>query len=81
MTAHPIDSFAHRDRVPRPTRFVLVNARVPRAEGYCALCCARIDEGYVRDPHTRLLYCDAKCFVEHEKMSLPVSLQHARRVS
>jgi hypothetical protein len=81
MTAHPIDSFAHGDGVPRPTRFVLVNERIPRTDGYCALCCERIDDGYVRDPHTRLLYCDAACFAAHEKMSLPVSPRHARRVS
>ena len=81
MTTRPIDSFAPRDGALRATRFVLVNERIPRAEGYCGLCCTKIGNGYVRDPHTRLLYCDADCFAEHEKMSLPVSRKQARRVS
>jgi len=80
MTPRPIDSIARRDGVPRLPRFVLVNERVPRENAYCALCTATIERGYVRDPHTRRLYCDAACFAEHEKMSLPVAAQ-TRRVS
>jgi len=81
MTMRSTDSFARRDGVPRLTRFVLVNERVPRANAFCAVCCTKIEHGYVRDPHTRLLYCDAACFAEHEEMSLPVGRQQARRVS
>jgi len=81
MTTRPIESFARRDAVPSLTRFVLVNERTPRDNACCALCCGRIEHGYVRDPHTRLLYCDAACFTEHEKMSLPVTTRPARRVS
>jgi len=81
MTTRLTDSLARRDGIPRLTRFVLVNERVPRANAFCAVCCESIERGYVRDPHTRLLYCDAACFVEHEEMSLPVGQQQARRVS
>jgi hypothetical protein len=49
------------DRFPS-IRFVLVNNRVPRADQHCTLCGARIEKGYVRDPRTRLIYCDAQCF-------------------
>jgi len=80
MTTRSTDSFAHRDGVPRLARFVLVNERIPRANGFCALCTGTIERGYVRDPHTRLLYCDTACFAEHEKMSLPVA-QPTRRAS
>jgi hypothetical protein len=81
MTTRLTDSSARRDAVPRLTRFVLVNERIPRANAFCAVCCTKIEHGYVRDPHTRLLYCDAGCFAEHEEISLPVGRQQARRMS
>ena len=68
MTARAIEAVQPCDLSRRWTRFVIVNNRAPRAETRCVLCCARIEQGYVRDPHTRLLYCDAQCFTEHEKM-------------
>jgi len=68
MTTRPIEAFQPCDVPPRGPRFVLVNERVPRADTNCALCYARIERGYVRDAQTRLLYCDANCFTEHEKM-------------
>ena len=71
---------AHRD-VPALARFILVNERIPREHACCASCCGRIERGYVRDPHTRLVYCDAVCFTAHEKKALPVTVQQARRVS
>jgi hypothetical protein len=43
------------------TRFVLVNHRVPRDDGHCALCGGIIENGYVRDVRTRLIYCDVQC--------------------
>ncbi len=81
MATRPIDDVMRRDLLPRWARFVLVNERSPRANACCALCGARIEQGYARDPHTRLLYCDARCFVEHERMSMPATVHHARRVS
>ena len=49
----------------RRTRFVLVNDRVPRADADCALCCSKIEKGYVREAQTRLPYCDMACFAGH----------------
>jgi hypothetical protein len=49
------------DRFPQAIRFVLVNSRVPRTDRQCALCGGLIEKGYVRDPRTRLIYCDAQC--------------------
>ena len=81
MTTRPIEDFKRCDGVSRRMRFVLVNERTPRADACCALCCATIERGYVRDPHSRLLYCDAQCFSEHEQTSTPAAARHARRVS
>jgi hypothetical protein len=50
------------DRFPPAIRFVLVNNRIPRMDQHCALCGSFIEKGYVRDPGTRLIYCDAQCF-------------------
>jgi hypothetical protein len=44
------------------TRFVLVNDRLPRMDGHCALCGSLFEKGYVRDSRTRLIYCDTQCF-------------------
>jgi hypothetical protein len=63
------------------TRFVLVNDRVPRTDANCALCCAKIERGYVRDPQTRLVYCDPHCFTGHEKMAMAVIVSRSRRAS
>jgi hypothetical protein len=68
-------------RYPSRTRFVLVNDRTPRADAYCALCCEPIEQGYVREPQTRLLYCDVQCFAGHEKMAMLTIEKRARKVS
>jgi hypothetical protein len=47
---------------PRPTRFVLVNDRVPRNNQHCALCGGAIEQSYVRDFKTDSIYCDTQCF-------------------
>ena len=70
-----------RNVVGPSMRFVVVNERSPRQDAHCAVCCTRIDRGYVRDAQTRLLYCDTKCFTEHEWMSNPGRSRDARRVS
>ena len=66
--------FLHR------TRFVLVNDRVPRTDGHCALCGRIIEQGYVRDSQTRLIYCDTLCFQERQIWRCR-SLNRARKVS
>ena len=81
MTTRPNEGSSLRDVVGRAMRFVLVNERSPRAEAHCAACQTRIDRGYVRNPQTRLLYCDTACFAEHEWMSSPARTRDARRVS
>jgi hypothetical protein len=65
----------------RRTRFVLVNDRVPRTNGHCALCGGIIEKGYVRDSQTRLIYCDTQCFPGESDMAMPVIKNHARKVS
>ena len=81
MTTRHLEEFRRRDVLAPGLRFVLVNERSPRADAHCAACQTRIDRGYVRDPQTRLLYCDTDCFAEHEWMSSPARSRDARRVS
>jgi hypothetical protein len=81
VTTRPIEDFQRCDLTRRRARFVLVNNRIPRADASCALCCARIEQGYIRDPQTRLVYCDAQCFTEHEEKVMASMVDYARRVS
>ena len=67
--------FLHR------TRFVLVNDRVPRTDGHCELCGRIIEQGYVRDSQTRLIYCDTQCFSGGADMATPVIKNRVRKVS
>ena len=64
---------------PLRPRFVLVNGRVPRLDANCALCRAKIEAGYVREPHTRLVYCDAQCFTRRGKSTMTSIIDRARR--
>lgn len=48
-------------------KFILVNGRTPRPPAFCAMCCKRIGESYVREAATRLSYCDHECYVDHSK--------------
>jgi hypothetical protein len=79
MTTRPIEN--PRAVRAHPIIFVLVNDRVPREHANCALCCATIERGYVRQPQTQLVYCDSQCFTEHENTAFPAVIDHARRVS
>src|SRR6266700_8439345 len=79
MDANPT-SAGSRSYPLRP-RFVLVNDRVPRTDANCALCRAKIERGYVREPHTRLVYCDARCFAGHGQLATAAIVNRARRVS
>ena len=62
-------------------RFILVNDRAPRTNTTCALCSLKIKNEYVRAPWTGLIYCDAQCFAEHEKMSVSALKSNVRKVS
>jgi len=61
-------------------RFILVNDRRPRQDAYCALCCEKIGETYVREIQTRLLYCDHLCHAGHVKGAVLALEYHARQV-
>ena len=64
-----------------PSRFVLVNGRVPRADEHCALCGGIVERSYVRDLHTRLIYCDTQCFAGWTRLATPVVEIRGRKVS
>jgi hypothetical protein len=61
--------------LPGGIRFVLVNDRVPRSDANCALCCKKIEPGYIRDLRSRLVYCNPQCFSGHQKMTMHAALQ------
>ncbi len=62
-------------------KFVLVNGRLPAQDSHCALCCEKIEETYVREIQTRLLYCDHRCYGGHVKVAVLALEYHARQVS
>lgn len=73
--------FANIVRCSAQIRFVLVNDRAPRTDTACALCSLKIKNEYVRAPWTGLIYCDAQCFAEHEKMTSLALQSDTRKVS
>lgn len=73
--------FASMAAPPGAIRFVLVNNRVPRSDANCALCCKKIEQGYVRESQTRLVYCNPLCFSGHEKMAFLAVEDRARKMS
>jgi hypothetical protein len=79
LLTRPIDACQPHDLSRPGARFVLVNDRMPRVDANCALCCAKIDTGYVRELHTRLVYCDQVCFAGHSKMAMASLVNSARR--
>ena len=79
MSAHSMT--ASTARLPGLIRFVLVNDRTPGADAICTLCSEKIEQGYVRASQTRLLYCDARCFIGHEKMTTLVVKRRVRHAS
>jgi hypothetical protein len=60
---------------------IMFNDRVRTADAICTLCCEKIEQGYVRAPLTRLLYCDVQCFAGHEKMATLVVKRSERQAS
>ena len=74
-------NFAIKAAVPGRTWFVLVNDRMPRSGANCSLCCKKIEQGYVRELHTGLVYCNPQCFSGHEKMAFFAIEDRARKVS
>jgi hypothetical protein len=78
MSTNP--SFA-ADRLAYRARFVLVNDRVPRTDEHCALCGGIVEKAYVRDPHTRLIYCDPQCFAGGSHMTKSLIKDRGRMMS
>ena len=66
---------------PDRSRLIVVNGRVPRTDGHCALCGRIVENSYVRDLRTRLIYCDTQCFPAAENMVMPMNKNRARKVS
>jgi hypothetical protein len=62
-------------------RFITVADRTPRAATFCALCCEPIDESYLREIQTRLIYCCAKHYFDHCKVAVALIEHRAREVS
>jgi hypothetical protein len=67
--------------LPCRTRFVLVNNRVPRTDANCALCCKKIEQGYVRELQTGLVYCNPQCFSGRGKMAFFAIEDRTRKAS
>jgi hypothetical protein len=53
----------------RRARFILVNDRLPHTDERCGMCGGILDQGYIRDSDTRLIYCDTRCFAGGEYLS------------
>jgi hypothetical protein len=68
------------DRLPYRTRFVLVNGRVPHTDEHCGLCGGIVENGYVRDSKTRLIYCDLQCFAGGSHMTKSLVKDRGRKV-
>jgi hypothetical protein len=66
---------------PRGIRFVLVNHRIPRMDEDCALCGGPFEKGYVRDPQTRLIFCDTQCLAGWPHTTTAVSKNRGRKAS
>lgn len=73
--------FASTAVSPCRTRFVLVNDRVPRSDANCALCRKKIEQGYVRELQTGLVYCNPQCFSGRRKMAFFAIEDRARKAS
>lgn len=75
------------DRVPRTDAYCALRVRTGgkvgrgRAPGSSQLACEPIEQGYVRETQTRLLYCDVQCFAGHEKLAMLSLEKRARQVS
>ena len=57
-------------------RFVLVNGRTPCSQSFCAWCCDRIGNSYLRDLATRFSYCNHDCYLCHCRIPDPVLQRH-----
>jgi hypothetical protein len=66
---------------PSRAKFVLVNDRTPRDDACCFMCCRPIEQGYLREARTRLLFCSTECFGVHEQPAKVNADQRTRQAS
>ena len=74
-------NFATKAPVPGRPRFVLVNDRVPRSDASCSLCGNKIEQGYLRQLQTGLVYCNPQCLFGQERMTLFAIEDRTRKAS
>ena len=63
------------DLLPVPLarfRFVFVNNVAPWVKAQCAFCGTTIEQSYLREPRTGLLYCDLHCLTGYQKITSTV---------
>lgn len=73
--------FASMAALPGGMGFILVNDSVLRSHANCVLCCKKIEQGYVRELQTRLVYCKPQCFSGHQKKTFLAVGDRARTES
>jgi hypothetical protein len=69
-----ISTFPSSAQRPTGFRFVLVNHGIPRMKTECALCGTKIEQSYLRELHTGLLYCDPQCLAGHQRITTKVRM-------
>jgi hypothetical protein len=68
-----IGTFRTPAQRPARLRFVLVNNRM-RGKPECALCGTKLEQSYVRELPTGLLYCDPQCLAGHQSITMAVKM-------
>lgn len=48
-------------------RFIFVNDRTPRGHPHCASCCTPLNESYVREVGSGLIYCGTRCSTKRSR--------------
>ena len=66
---------------PSRAKFVLVNDRTPRNEACCFMCCRPIEQGYLREARSRVLFCSTECFGVYETPAKTVTERRTRQAS
>ena len=62
-------------------RYVIVRGRQLHAETRCAWCCQVIEDGYLREIATHILYHNLYCYEQHCNVAVLAIEHHARTVS
>jgi hypothetical protein len=62
-------------------KFILVNDRTPYPQSFCAFCCERIAENYLREIATRLSYCEHRCYLGDRKLDALKRSQSSKAVA